>query len=150
MSATQSLRRKSSPSKGSLTILGELVHNPIVRERLRTPGIREAALENVQPASAQVMITAHGASDAKRAEWRAAGVKIADGTCPLVRHAHNELKRLVAAPAFFPLSSANLDTWKSWDSSAIFPEALVLNSPEDVSACQVALAMELFRKQPNR
>ena len=29
-------------AKGALTILGELVHNPIVRERLHAQGIREA------------------------------------------------------------------------------------------------------------
>ena len=55
-----------------LTILGELVHNPIVRERLRAQGIEEAALDSTRPASRRVMITAHGASDKKRAEWRTA------------------------------------------------------------------------------
>src|SRR5215469_9643087 len=30
-----------------LTILGELVHNPIVRERLRAQGVQEAAIEEI-------------------------------------------------------------------------------------------------------
>ena len=42
------------------------------------------------------MITAHGASDTARAAWRAAGYGVADGTCPLVRHAHEQLRVLVA------------------------------------------------------
>ncbi|HZE12116.1 MAG TPA: 4-hydroxy-3-methylbut-2-enyl diphosphate reductase, partial [Chthoniobacterales bacterium] len=75
-----------------LTILGELVHNPVVRERLRAQGIREAALDETQLASKRVMITAHGVSDSKRAQLGRSGVEIADGTCPLVRHAHSQLR----------------------------------------------------------
>jgi 4-hydroxy-3-methylbut-2-enyl diphosphate reductase len=83
-------------ARGPLTILGELVHNPIVRERLTRAGAREGRLDDLASASTpQVMITAHGASDAARAAWRDAGFGIADGTCPLVRHAHDQLKLLV-------------------------------------------------------
>jgi len=85
-----------------LTILGELVHNPVVRERLRAQGVIEGSLERPAAASGQVMITAHGASDVKRAMWRQLGFHVADGTCPLVRHAHEQLKRLVAA-GYFPV-----------------------------------------------
>src|SRR5262249_28997527 len=127
-----------------LTILGELVHNPLVRERLRTQGVREASqheIENTRIASAthpaahdprlrglpslqssqrstrsrspgrggreapgegggahgssglleasattsaRVMVTAHGASDTKRAMWHERGFHVFDGTCPLV------------------------------------------------------------------
>lgn len=117
--------------EGSLTILGELVHNPIVRDRLRTRGIREGALENIRPTSEQVMITAHGASDAKRAGWRAAGAKLADGTCPLVRHAHDELKRLVAA-GFFPVVIGKPGHVEVLGLSGDFPETVVLNCSEDI------------------
>ena len=85
-----------------LTILGELVHNPIVRERLRAQGVIEGSLELPGAASGQVMITAHGASDAKRAIWHERGFHLVDGTCPLVRHAHEQLKRLVAT-GYFPI-----------------------------------------------
>jgi 4-hydroxy-3-methylbut-2-en-1-yl diphosphate reductase len=88
---------------GPLTILGELVHNPLVRERLRARGVRESSLDGANVISgAEVMITAHGASDARREAWRGAGFKVADGTCPLVRHAHNQLRALVAA-GYFPV-----------------------------------------------
>ena len=49
------------------TILGELVHNPIVRERLRAQGVTEGSLDQTGSTSSRVMITAHGASDIKRA-----------------------------------------------------------------------------------
>jgi 4-hydroxy-3-methylbut-2-enyl diphosphate reductase len=48
-----------------LTILGELVHNPIVREQLRAQGVREEASDAPLPTS-RVMITAHGTSDKRR------------------------------------------------------------------------------------
>src|ERR1043165_9657504 len=70
-----------------LTILGELVHNPVIRERLAARGVQEVSLETIGAAeTAQVMITAHAASDTARDAWRAAGFGVADGTCPLVRH----------------------------------------------------------------
>ncbi|RYD41026.1 MAG: 4-hydroxy-3-methylbut-2-enyl diphosphate reductase, partial [Verrucomicrobiaceae bacterium] len=83
--------------RAPLTILGELVHNPVVRERLAAQGVREGSLsDHSSAASPQVMITAHGASDRARSEWRLAGFGVADGTCPLVRHAHEQLRTLVA------------------------------------------------------
>src|SRR5215471_12046180 len=83
---------------GPLTILGELVHNPLVRERLRALGAEEGSLEQAESAtSAKVMITAHGASLVSRKEWTARGYEVADGTCPLVHHLHAQLGKLVEA-----------------------------------------------------
>ena len=114
-----------------LTILGELVHNPIVRERLRAQGIEEAALDSTRPASRRVMITAHGASDKKRAEWRTAGFDVADATCPLVLHAHEQLRRLVAAE-YFPIVIGQRGHVEVNGLAGDFPEAFIVNSPEDV------------------
>jgi 4-hydroxy-3-methylbut-2-en-1-yl diphosphate reductase len=88
--------------KAPLTILGELVHNPIVRDQLRANGVEEASLDQTRSTSHRVMITAHGASDRKRQMWEHAGFEVVDGTCPLVRHAHDQLKRLVSG-GFFPV-----------------------------------------------
>ena len=64
--------------QGPLTILGELVHNPVVRDRLTSPSAAcpRGALVATPPAhrTPQVMITAHGASDAARMAWRSATV----------------------------------------------------------------------------
>src|SRR5438874_1952745 len=72
-----------------LTTLGQLVHNPIVREQLRALGVRERS--NAQAATQRVMITAHGTSDKQRQALSKRGLELADGTCPLVRYAHDEL-----------------------------------------------------------
>lgn len=115
-----------------LTILGELVHNPIVPERLRRQGVAEAALDSKSFTSRRVMITAHGASDRKRAEWRAAGFNVADGTCPLVQHAHEQLKRLVAA-GFFPVVIGQPGHVEVKGLIEDFPEGVVVNAREDVT-----------------
>lgn len=86
-----------------LTILGELVHNPVVRDQLKQLGVQEGRLEHVSSAKTQhVMITAHGTSEASRERWRRAGFSVSDGTCPLVRHAHEQLRQLVAI-GYFPI-----------------------------------------------
>ncbi len=83
---------------GPLTVLGELAHNLLVRARLKAAGIVEGDLSAVgSAATARVLITAHGAAQAAQAAWRRAGHTVIDGACPLVRHAHRELARLVAA-----------------------------------------------------
>lgn len=116
----------------SLTILGELVHNPIVRERLRERGVTEAPLNGRTAASQRVMITAHGASDRRRAAWRASGFEVADGTCPLVQHAHEQLKRLVAA-GFFPVVIGQRGHVEVNGLIEDFPEGVVVSRREDVA-----------------
>ena len=116
-----------------LTILGELVHNPIVRERLRAQGIEEVALDSARSGSQRVMITAHGASDKKRAEWRTAGFDVADATCPLVLHAHEQLRRLVAA-GYVPIVIGQRGHVEVNGLVGDFPNAVVVSSPEDVAS----------------
>lgn len=123
-------------TEGPLTILGELVHNPVVRERLAARGVRETPLSHTRSTSHRVMITAHGASDAKRSEWRAAGFDVADGTCPLVRHAHEQLRQLVAV-GFFPVVIGKPGHVEVEGLIGDFPDAVVLSSPEDISLLPV-------------
>src|ERR1043166_2846215 len=128
--------------EGPLTILGELVHNPIVRERLRAQGVAEGYLDQsesirlrqatARQASQRVMITAHGASDVKRASWRANGFDLVDGTCPLVRHAHEQLKRLVAI-GYFPIVIGKPGHVEVRGLTEDFPEACVVEAARDVA-----------------
>ena len=123
---------------GPLTILGELVHNPVVRERLDSLGVREGRLDSPGNApTPQVMITAHGASDAARAAWRSAGFGVADGTCPLVKHAHHQLRLLVdlgAQPVVIGKSGHVEVNGLVGD----FPDAVVIESERDFSKLPVA------------
>lgn len=118
-------------AQGPLTILGELVHNPIVRERLARSGVQEGSLHSTAP-TPQVMITAHGASDRKRAEWRAAGFGVADGTCPLVRHAHTQLALLVQL-GYFPVVIGKRGHVEVAGLTGDFPEACVIENEADIA-----------------
>jgi 4-hydroxy-3-methylbut-2-enyl diphosphate reductase len=118
-------------ARGPLTILGELVHNPIVRERLARHGVREGALDDAASAQTpQVMITAHGASDQARAEWRDAGFGVADGTCPLVRQAHEKLRTLVEL-GYAPVVIGKRGHVEVAGLTGDFPGACVIESAAD-------------------
>ena len=77
-----------------LTILGDLVHNETVLEKLRAEGIR---IEQKPAAigTQTVMITAHGASERRKNETRGLGLNVLEATCPLVHVAHRSLAKLV-------------------------------------------------------
>lgn len=78
---------------GPLTILGDLVHNPTVLERLGARGIAVAQeLDDV--ATPTVMVTAHGTSGRTLARTRALGLTVVEATCPLVHVAHRAVAAL--------------------------------------------------------
>ena len=103
-----------------------------MRERLAQRGVREGALDDFASATPQVMITAHGASDRKRAEWRAAGFGVADGTCPLVKHAHDQLRLLVEL-GWFPVVVGKPGHVEVEGLTGDFPEACVIENESDIA-----------------
>lgn len=82
------------PQPASVTILGELVHNGQVLQELDQLGYTRSSeeLAHELPATDVAMITAHGASQARRQRLLAAGRQIIDTTCPLVTHLHTAAK----------------------------------------------------------
>jgi 4-hydroxy-3-methylbut-2-en-1-yl diphosphate reductase len=86
----------SDPSQ--VTIHGELVHNPVVNQRLQQAGFHQST-EDCRCASVEtplVLITAHGVSNAERERLHTAGKQVIDTTCPLVRRAHEAALELKA------------------------------------------------------
>ena len=120
-------------AEGPLTVLGELVHNPVVRERLSGRGVREADLHDLgSAATPRVMITAHGASDAQRQVWREAGFTVADGTCPLVHRAHQQLRMLVQR-GYFPVVIGKPGHVEVRGLTGDFPQAVVVERANDIA-----------------
>lgn len=78
-----------------LTVLGELVHNEAVLEQLAARGIR-LRHEVAEVNTPIVAITAHGASQRRRAALHERGLRVLDATCPIVRAAHRAVAALVA------------------------------------------------------
>ena len=90
------------PRPEQLTVLGELVHNPEVLDRLERAGVRRAEGVEAPVHTPRVMITAHGVAPSVRGSLAARGLEVLDGTCPLVTHAHRMLDRLVEQ-GYFPV-----------------------------------------------
>jgi 4-hydroxy-3-methylbut-2-enyl diphosphate reductase len=84
-----------------LTILGELVHNPVVLDQLKRKGIRFAS-DSQDVKTATAMITAHGASQKAIDLAKKQGLHVLEATCPLVHFAHRTLADLVRE-GFYPV-----------------------------------------------
>ena len=89
--------------RGKLTVVGQLVHNPQVTERLRANGIEIVERDQIDSIRTEaVMITAHGASDPTKQELEAKGFTVFDATCPLVIRLH-KLARFLQREGYFPV-----------------------------------------------
>jgi 4-hydroxy-3-methylbut-2-enyl diphosphate reductase len=123
----------SAARKGPVTILGQLVHNPLVDSHLRTLGVQMGALSDTPDAATpDVVITAHGASDNQRAAWAGAGYHVTDTTCPLVRKAHDALGTLVREGCF-PVVIGQAGHVEVRGLVGDFPQALVLLDEAEAS-----------------
>jgi 4-hydroxy-3-methylbut-2-enyl diphosphate reductase len=71
----------------------EIVHNRFVVENLRAKGALFVDDLAEVPEGATVVFSAHGVSQAVRAEARARGLRVFDATCPLVTKVHIEVAR---------------------------------------------------------
>ena len=71
----------------------EVVHNRFVVEDLRQRGAVFVEELDEVPAGATVIFSAHGVSQAVRAEAERRGLKVFDATCPLVTKLHIEVAR---------------------------------------------------------
>ncbi|MSR60283.1 MAG: 4-hydroxy-3-methylbut-2-enyl diphosphate reductase [Planctomycetaceae bacterium] len=80
----------------SVTVHGELVHNPRVLVQLALRGFQSTAEPDRAglPNTPRVMITAHGISDRERNRLESAGLRLIDTTCPLVRRVHRAAQAL--------------------------------------------------------
>jgi 4-hydroxy-3-methylbut-2-enyl diphosphate reductase len=119
--------------RDELTILGELVHNPIAKERLGALGAVEGSLDAPLATTKKVMITAHGASNREVAKWQERGHEVIDGTCPLVHQAHQTLFDLAKA-GFHPTVIGKLGHVEVQGLIGDLPEASVIESAEDIAS----------------
>jgi 4-hydroxy-3-methylbut-2-enyl diphosphate reductase len=78
-----------------VTIFGELVHNEVVLHGLESRGFHtQNEKGRAMPETTDVLITAHGISDATRSHLESAGKRLIDTTCPLVTRAHRAARLL--------------------------------------------------------
>jgi 4-hydroxy-3-methylbut-2-enyl diphosphate reductase len=123
----------TTATREPVTILGQLVHNPVVDQQLNTLGVHNGALNDLHSAATKrVVITAHGASDDQRGKWLRKGHSITDTTCPLVHKAHAALKTLVSN-GYHPVVIGQRDHVEVRGLTGDFPEANVLLSHPEIA-----------------
>lgn len=117
-----------------LTVLGDLVHNETVLERLAARGVQvRGEIDEVETAC--VAITAHGLSERRRAAVRARGLTVLDATCPIVKAAHRAVTALVR-DGFHPVivgTPHHVEVRGLTEDLAAFD---IVSSEEDVAALQ--------------
>ena len=82
------LARELIASGGPVASLGELIHNPAFTHELINGGMRLIKSPAEACEGETVLIRSHGEGPDTYAELAAAGVKIADATCPFVKRIH--------------------------------------------------------------
>lgn len=116
-----------------VTMLGQLVHNPLVDAHLQTLGVRRGDLNQEDPASTtRVIISAHGASRNQKNQWLAKGHQVTDTSCPLVQKAHQALALLVEE-GYHPVVIGQRQHVEVRGLVGDWPHASVLLAPEEVA-----------------
>ncbi|CAN5752677.1 4-hydroxy-3-methylbut-2-enyl diphosphate reductase [soil metagenome] len=115
-----------------LTMLGQLVHNPLVDAKLKDLGVHQGTLSNIDSVKTQdVVISAHGAGSDKKMALHAAGLRVTDTTCPLVRKAHDALAVLVSS-GYFPIIIGQASHEEVLGLLGDYPQSKVVLHEEDL------------------
>ncbi len=118
-------------SAGELTVLGEIVHNPVVQKRLTGLGVNARSLSDVDAPTKRVLITPHGAAQQDLRRWSENGYTVLDATCPLVRRTHQQLARLVSE-GVHPVIIGDRHHVEVMGLAGDCPEATIVNSEDEV------------------
>lgn len=123
----------AAAQRAPLTILGQLVHNPLVERHLAAVGAQRGDLEDIHSAKTHhVVITAHGAADVHRRSWQDAGHAVIDTTCPLVRKAHHALATFVSE-GYQPVVIGQCQHVEVRGLIGDFPQAVVVLDESDIA-----------------
>ena len=121
-------------TRNPVTLLGQLVHNPLVDRFLESVGVRQSRSPDASDVrTADVIVSAHGVSDTRRGELAKAGFQVTDTTCPLVRKAHDALRMLVSE-GYFPVVIGQAEHVEVRGLTGDHPQAVVILSAADVEA----------------
>lgn len=88
---------EAAASGREVYMLGDIVHNEVVVEKMRASGIKKIGKPLKGAGSRTLLIRAHGAGQDTVSSVRRAGYKIIDATCPMVKEIHAIARRLEEA-----------------------------------------------------
>ena len=85
---------KAAASDRKVYMLGDIVHNEVVVEKMKAAGIKRIKAPLGSREMRTLLIRAHGVQQDTVTRARRAGYKIIDATCPMVKEIHAIAKRL--------------------------------------------------------
>ena len=85
---------ETAASGREVYMLGDIVHNEVVVKKMKAAGIRKIRGPLKGRGARALLIRAHGTGRGTIARARAAGYKIIDATCPMVKEIHAIARRL--------------------------------------------------------
>ncbi len=140
--AIEIVRRALDSLGAPIYVRHEVVHNRFVVEDLRSRGAVFVEELNEVPDGATVIFSAHGVSQAVRAEADRRGLKVFDATCPLVTKVHIEVSRhcragrdvVLIGHAGHPEVEGTMGQWSAERGSG---EIHLVESVDDVAHLQV-------------
>jgi 4-hydroxy-3-methylbut-2-en-1-yl diphosphate reductase len=136
--------------KDQLTVVGQLVHNPQVTERLRANGVRIVERDEIDTITTRsVMITAHGASDVTKKGLEARGFTVFDATCPLVIRLH-KLARYLERQGYFPVVIGEAEHVEVRGVVGNLKESVVIGSEADLSRLEGRSRIGIVSQTTNR
>jgi (E)-4-hydroxy-3-methyl-but-2-enyl pyrophosphate reductase len=93
MRAMRLIERGLESFRDTIYTLGDVIHNPLEVERLRTKGVHSVETLDDVPEGATLVIRAHGVRPDLIDEARRRGIRILDATCPFVQLSQRYVKR---------------------------------------------------------
>ena len=127
--------------RGNVYVIGKLVHNPTVRERL----IRAGVVETETPdgvVNGTAVIASHGAPDAYIDDLAGKGVSVVDLTCPVVRSLHRITRQKEGeGRKIVILGDRHHSEVKGLAGN--LADALVINEPDDLNEEDTAVPITL-------
>jgi len=90
------LTRKALAESDNVFIVGDLIHNKYVTDRLAGEGLRKTEDFTTEPSGTTMVIRAHGMPKARIQAAQEQGLKIVDATCPIVLRTQEAAQSLEA------------------------------------------------------
>ncbi len=121
---------KNYPHK-KIYMLGEIVHNEYVLNRLKEKGIR--IIYDFQKAKdGLLVIQSHGISENLFKEIRNSGIEYVDTTCPMVKNIHNRIKQL-EQQGYFPVIIGGKQHEEVKGITGQVKQAIIIKDPKEVT-----------------
>lgn len=113
-------------------MLGEIVHNELVIEALKSKGLKVVQTLDDVPSGGIVILQSHGSSQRRYRDLQERGLEFVDATCPMVRIIHERIREIEAG-GYTPVVIGQVGHEEVLGIVGQVRRALVVRTPEEVT-----------------